>query len=82
MLEWTQTNTSNVIMIYGDSDPWYFMRLPETDNQNIHVFISSEDSHGVSIENMEEELSTEIKALLSEWLEQDAVEKKENVLSS
>ena len=74
MLEWTQTNKSNVIMIYGDSDPWYFMRLPETDNQNIHIFISSAEAHGVSINNMEEELSTEIKALLSEWLMQDAVE--------
>lgn len=68
MLEWTETNTSNVIMIYGDSDPWYFMRLPETDNQDIHVFISSKEAHNVGIRNMEEELSTEIKALLNEWL--------------
>jgi len=68
MLEWTETNTSNVIMIYGDSDPWYFMRLPETDNKNIHVFISSKDAHNIKIKNMEEELSTEIKALLSTWL--------------
>ncbi|MDY6399426.1 MAG: S28 family serine protease [Synergistales bacterium] len=82
MLEWTQTNTSNVIMIYGDSDPWYFMRLPETDNQNIHVFISSTNSHGVTINKMEEELSTEIKALLSEWLMQDADEESKNILSS
>ncbi|MBQ8693080.1 MAG: hypothetical protein IJ520_08055, partial [Synergistaceae bacterium] len=68
MLEWTKTNTSNVIMIYGDSDPWYFMRLPETDNQNIHIFTSSKDAHKVKIKNMEESLSTEIKALLGEWL--------------
>lgn len=72
MLEWTETNTSNVIMIYGDSDPWYFMRLPETDNQNIHVFVSSKDAHDVKIKKMEEELRTEIKALLSEWLATDA----------
>ena len=71
MLEWTETNTSNVIMIYGDSDPWYFMRLPETDNQNIHVFVSSTDAHKVRIKEMEEELRTEIKALLSEWLATD-----------
>ncbi|MBQ6001588.1 MAG: hypothetical protein IJL18_01880 [Synergistaceae bacterium] len=72
MLEWTETNTSNVIMIYGDSDPWYFMRLPETDNPNIHVFISSKEAHEAGIKNMEEELNTEIKALLNEWLATDA----------
>ena len=72
MLEWTETNKSNVIMIYGDSDPWYFMRLPETENEDIHVFISSKDAHSVKIGNIEEELSTEIKALLSKWLATNA----------
>ena len=70
MLEWTETNASNVIMIYGNSDPWYFMRLPETGNKNIHVFVSSTDAHYVRIQKMEEELSTEIKALLNKWLVQ------------
>lgn len=68
MLEWTNTNQSNVIMIYGDSDPWYFMRLPETDNPNIHIFTSSNHAHEVTIKNMEEEYSNQIKGLLSQWL--------------
>ncbi len=82
MLEWTKTNTSNVIMIYGDSDPWYFVRLPESDNQNIHIFVSSTNAHDVRIQKMEEDLRTEIKALLTKWLIQDANEKNKNVLRS
>ncbi len=78
MLEWTETNTSNVIMIYGDSDPWYFMRLPETDNENIHIFTSSKSSHGIEINSLEDDMKAEIKALLSSWLEYDP----ESVFSS
>ena len=81
MLEWTETNTSNVIMIYGDSDPWYFMRLPETDNENIHIFTSSKDSHGIEINSIEDDMKAEIKDLLDTWLLEEKSE-SENALSS
>ena len=81
MLEWTETNTSNVIMIYGDSDPWYFMRLPETDNPNIHIFTSSEYAHITDINSMNEEMKKEITALLSEWLKQDPKENNNDELT-
>ena len=71
MLEWTKTNTSNVIMIYGDSDPWYFVRLPETDNKNIHVFVSSKAAHGVKIDDMTDSDKNEIMSLLNSWLKKD-----------
>ena len=80
MLEWTKTNTSNVIMIYGDSDPWYFMRLPETDNENIHIFTSSKVAHSVEINSMEDDMKAEITELLNTWLFDDSG--SENVLSS
>ena len=74
MLAWTNTNTSNVIMIYGDSDPWYFMRLPETDNENIHVFTSSRDAHNIRISKMADEQKNEITALITQWLQQDTTQ--------
>ena len=72
MLKWTETSTSNVIMIYGDSDPWYFMRLPETDNENIHVFVSSKTAHLTWLSSIEEDLRAEITALLDQWLLDDS----------
>ena len=58
------------------------MRLPETDNENIHVFVSSTDAHRVNIKEMEEESRTEIKALLSEWLATDAESDDKYAVSS
>ena len=80
ILEWTETNTSNVIMIYGDSDPWYFMRLPETDNENIHIFTSSKAAHGVEINSMEDDMKAEITELLNTWLLDDSG--SENMIGS
>ena len=71
MLEWTKTNTSNIIMIYGNSDPWYFVRFPETDNENIHVFVSSKTAHLTWLSSIEEDLKAEITALLDKWLLDD-----------
>ena len=52
MLNWTHTTQSNVIMIYGSSDPWYFVRLPDVDdNPNVHIF-TTPLSHVVRIEDM------------------------------
>ena len=71
MIKWSHTTESNVIMIYGNSDPWYFVRLPDVDdNPNVHIF-TSEHSHLVSINSMSQEEKEEILSLLDTWLMQD-----------
>ncbi|MBQ7168780.1 MAG: hypothetical protein IJR63_02615 [Synergistaceae bacterium] len=71
IIAWSHTTESNVIMIYGNSDPWYFVRLPDVaDNPNVHIF-TSEHSHLVSINSMSQEKRDEILSLLDSWLEQD-----------
>lgn len=68
MLNWTHTTKSNVIMIYGNSDPWYFARLPDVDdNPNVHIFTTSM-SHAANIAGMPSEQQAEITELLDRWL--------------
>ena len=72
MLNWTHTTQSNVIMIYGTSDPWYFVRLPDVDdNPNVHIF-KVNMSHNANIQYMPDEQKAEVTALLDEWLQQDS----------
>ena len=43
--KWAETTDSHVIMIYGSSDPWYAVRVPDTDNPNIKIFVSQRTPH-------------------------------------
>ena len=71
MIKWSHTTESNVIMIYGNSDPWYFVRLPDVDdNPNVHIY-TSEQSHVSGINSMPQEKKEEILSLLDTWLMQD-----------
>ena len=72
MLNWTHTTQSNVIMIYGTADPWYFVRLPDVDdNPNVHIFTASW-AHVVEIGDMSDDKKAQITGLLNEWLMHDA----------
>ena len=47
--KWSHTTESKVIMIYGSSDPWYFVRMEDvTDNPNVRVF-TADYGHGAEI---------------------------------
>ena len=73
MINWSHTTQSNVIMIYGSSDPWYFVRLPDAgDNPNVHIFTTLL-SHNVRINDFPEEMKAEAAGLLNEWLMKEAV---------
>ena len=73
LLAWSHTTQSNVIMIYGNSDPWYFVRLPDVDdNPNVHIFTTNM-SHKASIMRMPDSQKAQVTALLNEWLMADAV---------
>lgn len=68
MIDWTHTTQSNVMMIYGNSDPWYFVRLPDvTDNPNVHIFVV-DGNHGVGIKDMKAEDKAKAIDLLNTWL--------------
>ncbi|MBQ7215284.1 MAG: hypothetical protein IJS39_04800, partial [Synergistaceae bacterium] len=68
LLNWSHTTQSNVIMLYGSSDPWYFVRLPDVDdNPNVHIF-TTPLSHIVRIADMPEDQKAQITGLLDSWL--------------
>ncbi|MBR0035292.1 MAG: hypothetical protein IJP54_06420 [Synergistaceae bacterium] len=68
LLNWSHTTQSNVIMIYGSSDPWYFVRLPDVDdNPNVHIF-TTPLSHIVRIADVSEDKKAQITGLLDSWL--------------
>ena len=68
---WSHTTESNVIMIYGTSDPWYFMRMPDvTDNPNVHIF-AAQYGHGADISMLDSGDRAEAAALLDTWLQSD-----------
>lgn len=49
--EWAKTTDNTVIMIYGTSDPWYYVRIPDADeiDPNVHIFTSMRAPHTSSI---------------------------------
>lgn len=58
--EWAETTDSRVIMIYGSSDPWYSVRVPDTENPNVSIFVSDRKPHTARILNTgEDDLSFE-----------------------
>lgn len=82
MLNWTHTTQSNVIMIYGSSEPWYFVRLPDVgDNPNVHIF-TAPLSHVVRIGDMSEDQKAQVTGLLDEWLMSDSEQLLEGSSSS
>ncbi|MBQ7268188.1 MAG: hypothetical protein IJR11_07500, partial [Synergistaceae bacterium] len=69
---WSQTTESNVIMIYGKSDPWYFVRLPDVSNPNVHIFKADNNHNAAILSGMTSEDKAEATALLDSWLTHDS----------
>ena len=55
-------------MVYGATDPWASLRLPETDNPNVAVFVHPTAPHSALISTMPEEMMSEAMAVLQGWL--------------
>ena len=76
---WSHTTESNIIMIYGTSDPWYFMRMPDvTDNPNVHIF-AAQYGHGADISMLASGDKSEAAALLDTWLQYDGGDQSPDV---
>lgn len=78
LINWSNTTKSTVIMVYGSFDVWYSVRIPDTDNPNVHIFVDKETgSHRPTIKNMTEEMKQAIADIYKE--SQEAYKrKKEN----
>ena len=47
LVTWSQTTDSNVIVLFGGSDVWYPLRLPDVpDRENYHTFVDDLSAHG------------------------------------
>lgn len=47
LVVWSQTTESNVIILFGGSDVWYPLRLPDVpDRENFHTFVDDFSAHG------------------------------------
>ena len=66
------TTEAKHLMVYGATDPWISLRLPETDNPNVAVFVHPTEPHSAMISTMPEALQAEAIAVLQGWLLQDA----------
>lgn len=65
-----KTTTAKHLMIYGLSDPWYAVRIPDaTDNPNVKIFVNPNQPHSAGIANMPEDMQADIIKVLREWLE-------------
>ena len=61
--------TSKVLILYGKSDPWYSLRVPEfKGNPNVHYFADAEQSHSFEIKNMPNDMFYETISLLDSAL--------------
>ena len=68
LINWSQTTDEQVIMIYGISDPWYYVRIPDVKRENIHIFVHPKNNHYAKISNFPEPQKTELMELLNQYL--------------
>lgn len=51
--DFLSTTDSRILILYGKSDPWYALRVPEfEENPNVYYFADDRQSHAFKIENM------------------------------
>jgi len=65
---WTSTNEANVIMIFGEKDPWTAYKWPSITSNKIHLYMNKANSHNSLISTLEENDKKECWALLDSWL--------------
>ena len=66
--KWIDTTDAKIIFVYGNSDPWYSVRMHDTDNPNVKMYVSNTKPHGVRITDFDQatvqEFGTFAKAAL------------------
>lgn len=70
LTEWVHTTDSKVIMIYGSSDPWYSVRIPDAaENENIKIFVSTRTPHTTAITDIRAKKNGDYSFSKKEYLE-------------
>ena len=64
--KWVDSTDAKVMFIYGDSDPWYSLRMHDTDNPNVKIFVNDVKPHSVRITDFDQATIQEIGAFASE----------------
>nr|MCR5400348.1 hypothetical protein [Treponema sp.] len=62
--EWINTTDEKIIMLYGNSDPWYSVRINDVQRDNVHIFVHPANNHNTSIDNFPEPQKSEIIDLI------------------
>ena len=69
LITWSQTTESNVIVLFGGSDVWYPLRLPDVpDRENYHTFVDDLSAHGHIYANIDLYSRYDIQELIDEAL--------------
>lgn len=68
LIKWIKTTDERVIMIYGNSDPWYSVRIPDVERDNVHIFVHPSNNHNSMIENFPEPKKSEIESLIKQYM--------------
>jgi uncharacterized repeat protein (TIGR02543 family) len=68
LIAWSQTTTTHSVMIYGGTDPWDAVRIPDVSNPNIHRYVAPAKNHSVRMTDLTTAEQTELGALLDSWL--------------
>lgn len=68
MSDWIKTTDEKIIMIYGNSDPWYAVRINDVARDNVHIFVHPSNNHMSAITLFPEAQRNQILNLLVEYL--------------
>ena len=66
--EWINTTDEKIIMLYGNSDPWYSVRINDVQRDNVHIFVHPANNHYTSIDNFPEPQKSEIIDLIRKYM--------------
>ncbi len=62
------TTKAKHVMIYGGADPWYAMRIKDTSNPNVKIYVHPTNNHMTTIDSFPEETKSEIKKVLKDYI--------------
>ena len=66
--KWVDTTDAKIIFVYGNSDPWYSVRMHDTDNPNVKMYVSNTKPHGVRITDFDQATVQEFGTFAKEAL--------------
>lgn len=71
LLNWVNTTKNHVIMIYGELDPWFSVRIPEpAQNKNVLIYVNPLQNHESCIELFPAEIRADIICAVNKWLKE------------